>query len=295
MIDLSIPNVSATVNGVSVTVNSDESGPGWVPGLKLQRNVNAPFFLGKCGSSLTGESGVGDALSDFTIKSFTLSDSTGPFALYSGGRPDTYVGGLSLPLVNAVTRWGGRFLNVVRKDQNELDNAGHVRIERIGIHGNCNSPLIEIGTAISGITIDQCRLFNGSRAIATSELFTNYPLTITSTLMQHQRDQHFWLRSSRLVMEDNQFNYAVGRVGTLSESSGRIADTMFSPLQGERVTNGIFQRGGRIDYKLYLGKASDRQKVELYRRFFPEASAMEAQEFVATSQSAATMAELVTV
>ncbi len=30
-------------------------------------------------------------------------------------------------------------------------------------------------------------------------------------------------------------------------------------------------RPGRIDYKLYLGKATDRQKVELYRRFFPEA------------------------
>ncbi len=50
-------------------------------------------------------------------------------------------------------------------------------------------------------------------------------------------------------------------------------------------------RPGRIDYKLYLGKASDRQKIELYRRFFPEASALEAQEFVAGSRPAATMAE----
>jgi chaperone BCS1 len=50
-------------------------------------------------------------------------------------------------------------------------------------------------------------------------------------------------------------------------------------------------RPGRIDYKLYLGKASDRQKVELYRRFFPEASAVEVEEFVAGAQSAATMAE----
>jgi chaperone BCS1 len=50
-------------------------------------------------------------------------------------------------------------------------------------------------------------------------------------------------------------------------------------------------RPGRIDYKLHLGTATDRQKVELYRRFFPEASVIEAQEFVARSQSAATMAE----
>jgi len=50
-------------------------------------------------------------------------------------------------------------------------------------------------------------------------------------------------------------------------------------------------RAGRIDYKLYLGKASDRQKVELYRRFFPGSSEGEAREFVEASRSAGTMAE----
>ena len=50
-------------------------------------------------------------------------------------------------------------------------------------------------------------------------------------------------------------------------------------------------RPGRIDYRLYLGKASDRQKVEIYRRFFPEASEVEACEFAEASRSAETMAE----
>lgn len=50
-------------------------------------------------------------------------------------------------------------------------------------------------------------------------------------------------------------------------------------------------RPGRIDYKLYLGKAGDRQKVELYRRFFPEASEREARAFVENYRSAETMAE----
>ena len=50
-------------------------------------------------------------------------------------------------------------------------------------------------------------------------------------------------------------------------------------------------RPGRIDYKLYLGKAGDRQKVELYRRFFPDAWEFEAQAFVETYRSAETMAE----
>jgi len=50
-------------------------------------------------------------------------------------------------------------------------------------------------------------------------------------------------------------------------------------------------RPGRIDYKLYLGKASDRQKVELYCRFFPESSEADAWEFIEASRSAETMAE----
>jgi chaperone BCS1 len=50
-------------------------------------------------------------------------------------------------------------------------------------------------------------------------------------------------------------------------------------------------RPGRIDYKLYLGSASNHQKLELYRRFFPDAPEMEAREFVEASRSVETMAE----
>jgi chaperone BCS1 len=50
-------------------------------------------------------------------------------------------------------------------------------------------------------------------------------------------------------------------------------------------------RPGRIDYKLYLGRAGDSQKIELYRRFFPEASELETQAFVETYRSTETMAE----
>ena len=49
-------------------------------------------------------------------------------------------------------------------------------------------------------------------------------------------------------------------------------------------------RPGRIDYKLYLGKAAESQKIELYRKFFPEASLLEARNFVGRN-SAETMAE----
>jgi chaperone BCS1 len=49
-------------------------------------------------------------------------------------------------------------------------------------------------------------------------------------------------------------------------------------------------RPGRIDYKLYMGEAVESQRIELYRRFFPEASESEALEF-AQAHCAETMAE----
>ena len=58
-----------------------------------------------------------------------------------------------------------------------------------------------------------------------------------------------------------------------------------------QVLDEALLRPGRIDYRLYLGKATDRQKMELYRRFFPEASESEAREFVESSRAAETMAE----
>jgi len=50
-------------------------------------------------------------------------------------------------------------------------------------------------------------------------------------------------------------------------------------------------RPGRIDYRLFLGEATQEQKIELYRRFFPEASIGEARVFVGMHRSAETMAE----
>jgi len=50
-------------------------------------------------------------------------------------------------------------------------------------------------------------------------------------------------------------------------------------------------RPGRIDYRIYLGGATAEQKLELYRRFFPDASRFDAEEFIAMHPQATTMAE----
>jgi len=51
-------------------------------------------------------------------------------------------------------------------------------------------------------------------------------------------------------------------------------------------------RPGRIDYKLYLGQACEQQKLDLYRRFFPQADEMDELAFLEAAQSAETMAEV---
>jgi len=49
-------------------------------------------------------------------------------------------------------------------------------------------------------------------------------------------------------------------------------------------------RPGRIDYKLYMGEATESQRIELYRRFFPEAAHVKAREF-AQAHPTETMAQ----
>jgi len=50
-------------------------------------------------------------------------------------------------------------------------------------------------------------------------------------------------------------------------------------------------RPGRIDYRLYLGDATDQQKIDLYLRFFPVTGEVEAREFVQAHDDVKTMAE----
>ncbi len=96
------------------------------------------------------------------------------------------------------------------------------------------------------------------------------------------------------------------RKGTATDRSGVTLSGLLNVLDGFYAPTGVLfvmttnhvealdpalLRPGRIDYKVYLGKAAGLQKVELYLRFFPEASEAEAMAFVDLHRSVETMAE----
>jgi len=89
-------------------------------------------------------------------------------------------------------------------------------------------------------------------------------------------------------------NNGVTLSGLLNVLDGFFAPTgvlfMMTTNRIETLDSALL-RPGRIDYKLYLGKASDAQKIELYQRFFPETPYQDAREFVRRCRSAETMAE----
>src|SRR6266478_4879656 len=81
----------------------------------------------------------------------------------------------------------------------------------------------------------------------------------------------------------------------ITKRAGRVSRqgecTVHHDCQKIETLDQALLRPGRIDYRLYLGKAAEEQKIELYRRFFPRASMSGAREFVETYHSAETMAE----
>jgi chaperone BCS1 len=111
---------------------------------------------------------------------------------------------------------------------------------------------------------------------------------------------------ARSASAEEKDNKSSGATGNSTNQNGVTLSGLLNVLDGFYApTNVLFVmttnhiealdeallRPGRIDYRLYLGKASDRQKVELYRRFFPDVSTVAAEEFVARAKAAVTMAE----
>lgn len=114
----------------------------------------------------------------------------------------------------------------------------------------------------------------------------------------HRRPPHVTRESAQDSPGDSVQSAAGDRSGVTLSGLLNVLDGFHAPENVIFVmtTNDVdaldsaLLRPGRIDYKLFMGKAAESQKAELYRRFFPDASRFEASEF-ARKHHAETMAE----
>jgi mitochondrial chaperone BCS1 len=125
-------------------------------------------------------------------------------------------------------------------------------------------------------------------------LFEDIDCMKTSNRRPGQAERGRTSVGSRQEKDDLGDRFGVSLSGLLNVLDGFYApeNVLFVMTTNHRESlDPALLRPGRIDYKLYMGKAADAQKIELYRRFFPEATEIEAEEFVEAHASAETMAE----
>jgi chaperone BCS1 len=92
---------------------------------------------------------------------------------------------------------------------------------------------------------------------------------------------------------DPAMGFAVTLSGLLNVLDGFLApENVVYVMTTNRVEalDPALLRPGRIDYRLFMGEASESQRIELYCRFFPEATETEAREFT-QAHRAETIAE----
>jgi mitochondrial chaperone BCS1 len=114
----------------------------------------------------------------------------------------------------------------------------------------------------------------------------------------HRREQTGTHERQAIPAEGREEDKAQPQLGVSLSGLLNVLDGFFAPenvvfvmtTNHMEMLDRALLRPGRIDYRLYMGEASDRQRVELYRRFFPEATEAESIEF-AQAHCAETMAE----
>jgi mitochondrial chaperone BCS1 len=115
----------------------------------------------------------------------------------------------------------------------------------------------------------------------------------------HRRDEPKKVEESfAKAVEGHEKSPAQPQLGVTLSGLLNVLDGFFAPenvvfvmtTNQMEMLDPALLRPGRIDYRLYMGEASDRQRIELYRRFFPEATEAESAAF-AQAHGTETMAE----
>ena len=125
-------------------------------------------------------------------------------------------------------------------------------------------------------------------------LFEDIDCMKTSNRGSDERDLRKSAAVGRNGKEDQSGQFGVTLSGLLNVLDGLYApENVLYVMTSNHIDalDPALLRPGRIDYRLFLGRAADSQKTDLYRRFFPWSTETEAREFVRRHAFAETMAE----
>jgi hypothetical protein len=243
----------ATVNGSSATVT------GTVPsGKTLDTNTEWPWVMGRSVTAANGGHGW-DADNnpgrvDFTCTKWEFHNHTrGIWCALTFGRPATYSGGPSLPLLGAASSWGTRHVYVVHSTQGIPDLVGGVTLDNVKVQmSGPPHAAVTMGSIQGGLTVNNCQFYNGTRGVQSSELAVTYPVRILgSTLFADQQETalKLWQCGAGFSVEHCTFARHNHRAAYLKHCHGTFDRCMIAPpSQSVTPVSVIDQYGGDLRY-----------------------------------------------
>lgn len=240
-VDFGTGQVAGVVNGLVFT----DSIP---PGKRLAGNTDWPFTVGRadpiCNSAYWSAK-VGDVTHTLTRVS---CGSWVAMVDYASGRPGTYPGGPSLPLLKAWSNCGTRYVMAVHKEQGPSDAAGNTTVRGVTLESGTSNPLVTFGAAQGQVTFQDVGGAGGTRFLQCSGLAVVYPLLIADVFARGQKDRQLWLfHASNVSVRDSDLGYGVRGAASLLYCSA-VLDTVFVAPPGLAQDVVIEQVGGVVTY-----------------------------------------------
>lgn len=263
-VDFAAATVTATVNGSPVTVDVSGIGTGWTTGLRLYDNRLWPFAAGR-GSIACNNSGFWgtDITLDMTIREVHLSGSLDPTGswncqtYFANARPDTYLGGPTLPLFPAFTTYGNKWLLGVHTSQGVPDSVGGTVIRDVTFdgHGNSDSQLV-LGSIQAGLDVRNCWFLNNFRGISGTGLGNEYPVNVADCQFSSTIDRGIFLHGAIYSIGRPKFSYANNGCVSVFVGWGSIRDGFHSP-GGVPMDSVVDQQGGSLTLDRFASDFED--------------------------------------
>lgn len=241
-VDFGTGSAAGTINGKSVAFVT--------PRKRLAENFDHPFQVGKGDGRCNAQGYWGQSQIDVTVNLVRVSYGNWTAQTsFNGGRLQTYPGGPSLPLVQAWSSGGTRFLHMVHKSQGVLDACGNTTVRGVTIGCGASFPGVTIGSSQGALRFDDVAGTGGTRFVQCSGLAVAYPLSLHDIYARGQQDRQLWLwMCGGLSVMNADFGYGVRGTATLHGCVGAMTDVFVAPPSPAQ--DAVFdQQGGSMAYE----------------------------------------------